>query len=219
MPDVTKMEEVTRTRNFQESLLSSHVLISLYGSGFEGGQLSLQWKRGLQRLYLLIATVWIVSAGGITYWQLHSEKLSVCSDVQKAETVKHNAALRRKLEPPVTIDMSKAQPIAPPNAQSSTGAVQNKNAMASATVPVPQGATFEPVPSKSLRDRLEEVAEAEKEGIDVSLLDSVEYNRTVCNSTSPVRTTLEVAFIPAILGYGLFLAGCWVVSGFKSERD
>jgi hypothetical protein len=66
-------------------------------------------------------------------------------------------------------------------------------------------------------DALNEVAEAEKEHVDVSVLESLEFNRRICNSEAPVKKALEVAFIPAILGYCLFLAGCWTASGFKPK--
>jgi hypothetical protein len=156
----------------------------------------LQWKRGLQRLYFLAAVIWILSAGGLTYWQIHSEKNSACDQVKLAETVKRNAALR---QPPQNGD-SVATPPGTPTPKSSLDVLN------------------EVAGKPSLADRFNEVAEAEKEGISENVIEFLEYNRRICNSKTPVKSALEVAFIPALLGYALFLAGCWVASGFKSAH-
>ncbi|SRR6266849_6566712 len=159
--------------------------------------MSLQWKRGLQRLYFLAAVIWILSAGGFTYWQVRSEKDSACDQVKQAETVKRNATLHHQ---PQNGNGGAPQLSATPTPKSSLDVLN------------------EVAGKPSLADRIDEVAEAEKEGAGVNVLEFLEYNRRICNSKTPVKSALEVAFIPALLGYALFLAGCWVASGFKSTH-
>jgi hypothetical protein len=108
--------------------------------------MSINWKRGLRRLYFLITVLWILSAGGITYLEGHSEQQRAC-------------------------DLAKQEESAPAAGQLDLRA---------------------------------------------GILHS-DYNRKICDSASPLRDALEIAFIPPILGYGLFCAGCWVASGFRRE--